>query len=258
MAVLPRVVFSGDREIAVRVLRLIKHRGVNPLALLLPDEARATHADDLWWLCHGLGRKYYLHGAEFRSEAGIRLLKELAPDYIICVHFPYIFPPEVLSVPKQGVLNLHPAYLPWNRGWHTPTWAIWEGTPYGATLHFMSEEVDAGDIIHQKKVRILPDDTADSLYKRVMKLEYEVFKEAWPSIADGTFTRKPQDLSAGTFHRKEDIKTIQRLDLDEVSKAEDVIRRLRALTTNDIEEAAYFEVNGIRRRVQIKFPDKED
>ena len=257
MAVLPRVVFAGDREIAVRVLRLIKQQGVMPLALLLVEQARASHRDDLWWLCYELREDYFLEGTAFRSEAGLKLLKELAPDYIICVHFPYIFPPEVLSIPKVGVLNLHPAYLPWNRGWHTPTWAIREGTPYGATLHFMSEEVDAGDIIHQKRVRILPDDTADRLYKRVMKLEYEVFKEAWPSIADGTFTRKPQDLSAGTFHRKEDIKTIQRLDLDEVSKAEDVIRRLRALTTNDIEEAAYFEVNGKKHRVQIKFPEKE-
>jgi len=257
MADLPRVVFAGDREIAVRVLRFIRHRGLNPLALLLPDESLASHADDLRLLCHELDRKYLLYGAAFRSETGLKLLKELAPDYIICVHFPYIFPTEVLSIPKHGVLNLHPAYLPWNRGWHTPTWAIRDGTPYGATLHFMTEEVDAGDIIHQKRVRILPDDTADSLYKRVMKLEYEVFKEAWPSIADATYTRKAQVLSEGTFHRKDDIRKIQRLDLSEVTDAEKVIRQLRALTTNDIEEAAYFEINGTKHRVQIKFPDKE-
>jgi methionyl-tRNA formyltransferase len=240
------------------VLRLLKHQGVKPLALLLQDEARARHADDLCRLCHELDREYFLYGAAFRSEASIKTLKELTPDYIICVHFPYIFPSEVLSIPKYGVLNLHPAYLPWNRGWHTPTWAIWDGTPYGATLHFMIEEIDAGDIIHQKRVRILPDDTADRLYKRVMKLEYEVFKEAWPEVADGTYTRKPQALSEGTFHRKEDFKTIQQFDLSEVTDAEKVLRRLRALTTNNIDEAAYFEVNGIKHRVQLKFPGKEN
>jgi len=257
MAALPRVVFAGDREIAVRVLRLLKHQGVKPLALLLSDEGHATHADDLRWLCHELDREYFLYGSAFRSEAGIKFLKELAPDYIICVHFPYIFPPEVLSIPKCGVLNLHPAYLPWNRGWHTPTWAIWDGTPYGATLHFMSEEIDGGDIIHQKRVRVLPGDTADSLYKRVMKLEYEVFKEAWPRVVDGTYTRKPQVLSNGSFHRKEDIKTIRQLDLSEVTNTEKILRRLRALTTSDASEAAYFEANGIKHRVQIKFPDRE-
>ena len=79
------------------------------------------------------------------------MLEQLSLDYIICVHFPYIVPREILSIPKYGVTNLHPAYLPYNLGWHTPSWAILENTPIGATLHYMDECVDTGDIIHQKK-----------------------------------------------------------------------------------------------------------
>jgi methionyl-tRNA formyltransferase len=258
MSDLPRVVFAGDREIAVRVLRFLKRQGIDPVALLLSDVVRASHADELARICRDLERKNLFFGSEFRNEASLKLLKELAPDYIVCVHFPYVFPPEVLFVPKVGVLNLHPAYLPWNRGWHTPTWAIWDETPYGATLHFMTEEIDAGDIIHQKRIRILPDDTADSLYKRVMKLEYGVFKEAWPTIIDGSYNRKPQVSSQGTSHRKKDIEKIQRTDLKEVADAEKVLRLLRALTTNNIEEAAYFEVNGVKHRVRIKISREED
>ncbi len=257
MPELPRIVFGGDRAIAVRILRFLRHQGVRPLALLVSDDRHETHADDLWWLIHDL-KIPILKGSEFRSEAGIKRLAETAPDYIICVHFPYIVPKEVLNIPKHGVLNLHPAYLPWNRGWHTPTWAIWDDTPYGATLHFMSETLDGGDIVHQKKLRITPDDTADSLYRRALKLEYDVFKEAWPSIANGTYARKPQAPDEGTSHRKEDIESIRRLDIDADLKAESVVRRLRALTTNRIDEAAYFEVNGKKYRVQIRFPDKRD
>ena len=258
MSPLPRVIFAGDRQIAVRVLRFLGHSGIMPLAVLTVEKARATHAADLRRLCRELRDDYFLEGAAFRSEAGIKLLKELAPDYIICVHFPYIFPSSVLSIPKVGVLNLHPAYLPWNRGWHTPTWAIWDGTPYGATLHFMTEEIDAGDIVHQKRVRVLPYDTADSLYQRILQVEYAVFKEAWPSIVNGTYARTRQSLTEGTSHCKEDIETIQPIDLEEVADAEKLLRRLRALTTNNPDEAAYFEVNGIKRRVQVKFPEKQD
>ena len=144
----PRIVFGGDREIALRVLRFLLRHNIEPLALLVSDTKTASHAGDLHRLCKYLADDHVLEGGAFRSEPGTKLLKKLKPDYIVCVHFPYVFPQEVLDIPKYGVINLHPAYLPWNRGWHTPVWAIWEKTPYGATLHFMSEEIDAGDIIH--------------------------------------------------------------------------------------------------------------
>lgn len=247
----PRIIYAGDRDISVRVLRFLLKEGVSPIALLVPDETRASHTKELIALSH-LSSDRILRGIKFKSKSGIRLLKSLKPDYIIAVHFPYIFPEEVLKILKYGALNLHPAYLPYNRGWNTPTWAIWEGTPYGATLHFMSEEVDAGDIVHQKRIEIRPQDTADSLYRRVMRLELEVFKEAWDMIVNGTYKRKAQHLERGTLHKKDDIAAIQKIDLGEKINAGDLIRKLRALTTNKVDEAAYFEMNGKKYRLQVK------
>jgi methionyl-tRNA formyltransferase len=247
-----RIVYAGDRDISVWVLEFILSQGVEPSALLLPHPARASHAGDLLRLCHYLEKRFILCGTAFREPKGLEILKELDPDYIICVHFPYIIPKEVLQIPRIGVLNLHPAFLPYNRGWHTPTWAILEGTPYGATLHFMSEEVDAGDIIHQKELEILPHDTADSLYQRVKRLELEVFREAWPSLVTGSPSRLPQDPTRGTFHKQMDLMEIQELNLDETVRVRDLINRLRALTTNRISEAAYFTLAGKRYRVQIR------
>ena len=254
----PRIAYAGNRQISVWVLRFIIQQGVKPLALLIPDEARATGADELIGLCAHLGTSQVLRAAEFRSDHGIELLRNLELDYIICVHFPYVVPKEVLELPAQGVMNLHPAYLPYNRGWHTPTWAILDGTPYGATLHFMDDGIDTGDIIHQKEIEVLPRDTADTLYKRVMKLELEVFKEAWPYILSGKYPRKPQPLGEGSVHSKADITSIQFVDLHHQAKAGDLIRRLRALTTNDITEAAFFETEGKRHRMQLRVFDVED
>ena len=148
-----------------------------------------------------------LKGAEFRSEAGIKLLKSYEPDYIICVHLPYFL--LMLSNFKYGRAQpAHRPISPWNRSW-SPTSAICDETPSSTCMH---ERRDRRGILSAETNRSPPDDTADSLYKRVLKLEYNVFKRAWPSLANFTYhPRKPQDLTKGTLHRKEDIKTIQRL-----------------------------------------------
>ena len=239
-----RIAFAGDREIAVKVLDHIASTGVEPLALLLASEKKASHFRHLYVRSKGCCT---MRGTEFRTERGIELLKSLDLDYLICVHFPYLVPKEVLDIPKYGVVNLHPSFLPYNRGWHTPSWALWNGTPAGATLHYMDEGVDTGSIIHQKQTDIRPDDTADSLYQRMMETEFEVFNEAWPLFFDGKVDSAPQPKT-GVVWNPHHLKLIQQLG----QKEQNVVGRLRALTTNKVSEAAWFEENGVRYRVQVK------
>lgn len=247
----PRIVYAGDRDIGVWVLKFILENGVNPLALLISDDKRATHSNELLGLCGHLDSSQILKGDEFRTENGVALLKKLKPDYIICVHFPYIFPGNILKIPKYGVMNLHPAFLPYNRGWNTPTWAIYDDTPYGATLHFMNEQVDAGDIIHQKQIEISPKDTADSLYHRVKLLEFEVFKECWEDLIKYNYKTKKQEIEAGSIYKKGDIESIRLINLNEEIKAENLIKKLKALTTNNIKESAYFKTKDKVYRIQV-------
>ena len=254
-----KYIFAGDRDIAVSVLNHLMQQGYEPAALLVSGEDRASHAEELITLS-GLPQELIFRGGDFKTTEAIALFEELQPDYIIGIHFPYIIRKNVLDIPKIGFLNLHPAYLPYNRGWHTPTWAILEGTPIGATLHFMSEELDAGDIIHQKQLDVLPNDTANSLYRRLKDLELDVFKEALPSILKLKPTRQVQDLSLGTSHNRKDLfkPEIQKIFLDKEYKAEELLNRLRALTTNSLAEAAYFEVNGKKYRVQMQIIEEEN
>lgn len=248
-----RFAFAGDRDIAVWVLEYLLEQGFRPLALLLPDEGRASHAEALARLCPHLPPERIVRGRAFREPAGVALLRELRLDAVVGIHFPYVVPREVLDVPRLGVLNLHPAFLPYNRGWHTPTWALLEGTPIGATLHFMDAGIDTGDLVHQRELPVLPGDTADTLYHRLKRLELDVFREAWPSLADGTFRRTPQPADGPPAHRRQELFTpaVQRIDLDERVRAGDLLRRLRALTTSRVDEAAYYEVDGRRYRVQV-------
>ena len=255
----PRYVFAGDRNIAVSVLQFLLAQDAQPLALIVPDAGTGTHGTDLIDMCPFLGPDQILFGNNFCEPQGQALLQALNLDYVISIHFASIFPTSVLEIPRLGVLNLHPAYLPYTRGWHTPSWAILDQSKYGATLHFMDSGINTGDIIHQKEIQVFDGDTANAIYSRVKSTELEVFQEAWPDLVDGTFTRTPQPTENGIVHKRKDLfcKEVQYLDLDEVVETGELLRRLRGLTTNCIEEAAYFEINGRRYRVQIEIDEQE-
>lgn len=256
---LPRIAFAGDRDVSVAVLDVLLAEGVRPLALLLPDDA--SHAEALRARCEHLAEEHVFAGRAFAAPAALETLRALRLDYLICVHFPHVLPPAALDLPRLGAVNLHPAFLPYNRGWHTPSWAILEGTPYGATLHFMTGAVDAGAIIHQRRLAVRPNDTADTLYRRAKQLEVEVFAEAWPALAASDPPRTPQDPDAGTQHRKRDLlsEDVQQIALDEPVPPRQLLDRLRALTTNRLGEAAFMVVDGQRYRVQVRItPDPAD
>ena len=252
----PRFAFAGDRDIAVRVLEYLLAQGHRPLALLLPAED--SHGDALRALCPFLDDAHVLRGNAFREPDGVALLKRLSLHYVVGIHFPSIVPPEVLALPREGVLNLHPAFLPWNRGWHTPSWAILDGTPAGATLHFMDAGVDSGEVVHQRKLEVSPADTANTLYARMKELELDVFREAWPALAAGRVRRRAQ-RGEGSVHRRAELfaPDVQRLELDRPTTARELLRRLRALTTDRWTEAAYFERAGRRYRVQVSLREDE-
>jgi methionyl-tRNA formyltransferase len=249
-----RLAFAGDRDVSVNALGLLLELGDRPAALLLPDEGRASHDSALVELCERSGiSPPVLRARQLGSPATTDFLRTLGLDYIVCVHFPYILRPPVLGAARCGVLNLHPAYLPYNRGWHTPTWAILDETPAGASFHYMSESLDAGDVVYQEKIAPDPGDTAHTLYLKLKALEVRVFREGWQLIRNGRAAGVPQTSGQATIHRRQDLfdPSVQRIDLDKVVRAEDLLRRLRALTTSRLDEAAYFESGARKYRVQV-------
>jgi methionyl-tRNA formyltransferase len=135
-----------------------------------------------------------------------------------------------------------------------------EETPAGVTLHFMDTGVDTGDIVHRRRLDIRPEDTAHSLYERLKGLELQLFQEAWPKLISGSYQRQRQNPVEGTSHKRGELLTgnIQHIDLNELVKAGDLIRRMRALTTDQIEEAAYYEVDGKRYRIQVAIQEDTD
>jgi len=249
---MPRIAFGGDRALSVRIMNHLLAERCLPKCLLLPEKGRASHDTELASAFQDAGGSTIFRGAGIFSAQALQYLREAGLDYILLVHLQLKIPPQMLEIPRHGVLNLHPAYLPYNRGWHTPSWALLDGTPFGATLHFMNEQMDCGDIVHQRLLTPEIADTADSLYRKALDLEFEVFHESWPMLVNGSYRRIPQSVAAGSAHRKADLAGVQRLDLDASCRPRDLIARLAALTTDRLDEACYFEEDGRKYRIQIR------
>jgi phosphoribosylglycinamide formyltransferase-1 len=105
-----------------------------------------------------------------------RTMDEYAADLIILAGFMRILTP-VFVEPRVGrLLNIHPSLLPRHRGLNTHQRALDAGdVEAGATVHFVTPELDGGPPIIQARVAVLPDDTARTLARRVQRLEHQIY-----------------------------------------------------------------------------------
>lgn len=239
--------FAGDRLISVSLLSFLIDEGYKPSFLVVNKNRDSSHRDELISLS-GL-RDRDIYDIDFLNK-NYNILADYDTDYIFGIHFPYIISEQLLSIPKVGFINLHPAYLPYNKGWHTPSWAILDRTKYGATLHFMSNDLDAGDIIAQKEIEVKLNLTANELYQSVLEVEEQLFKDSFTNLLTLNPSRTKQ-VEDGTSYSKKDLAKMQKIDLDDKVFPIDLIDKLRALTTNDIDEAAYFVIDGKKYKIQV-------
>ncbi|QWV94981.1 formyltransferase [Geomonas oryzisoli] len=128
------------------------------------------------------------------------LLAELAPDFLLSFYYRDMITTEVLALAGRGALNMHGSYLPRYRGRVPINWAVIKGeTATGATLHYMVEKPDAGDIVDQQRVEIAFKDTALDVFNKVTDAAVTVLRRSWPQLVEGSAPRVPMDLSAGNY-----------------------------------------------------------
>lgn len=144
-----------------------------------------------------------LQPAMLRDPEFLARLRGLEPDLIVVVAFGRILPPEVLAVAPMGGINLHPSLLPRYRGAAPIPRAIAAGdTETGVTVLHMSDDLDAGDIILQRRVPIHADDTTAILESRLAREGAALLVEALALLESGRAPRQPQDPSRVTFAPK--------------------------------------------------------
>jgi len=152
---------------------------------------------------------------KINNEETAGLFDKLKPDLIISVFFRQILKKKILSMPKLGCLNLHPAKLPYYRGVSPIFWALAKGeNTIGVTLHFLDEKIDLGDIISQETVAVSPKDTEHSLYIKCSIIGLKLLLEAINRIENGISIKShAQKENEGTYFSvptKEMVKEFKR------------------------------------------------
>ncbi|PQV62855.1 methionyl-tRNA formyltransferase [Abditibacterium utsteinense] len=141
-----------------------------------------------------------LQPARARAESFIAEMRYLAPDAIAVVAYGQILPREILDIAPRGCVNLHYSLLPRWRGAAPVQYAIWNGDKTtGVTTQWMAEKLDAGDVISQREVEILPLETSGELLERLTFIGADFLQRTFQLLKNQSAPRTPQDESKVTF-----------------------------------------------------------
>ncbi|QJP14834.1 hypothetical protein G3545_14970 [Starkeya sp. ORNL1] len=201
-------------------------------------EAVNLPADQIWRASE-LGGRHFLDA-----------IRSAKPQIGVSAWFGYVLKPELLELFSHGCVNLHAAYLPWNRGWHTNVWPILDGSPAGVTVHYIDQGVDTGDLIAQACVPVTATDTGGSLHRKLTLALISLFESIWPAIIGGTNRRTPQNHALATSHRRRDLAELDEIDRARTYQARDLLNLLRARTYPPY-PAAYDIESGERRYLRV-------
>lgn len=176
----------------------------------------------------------------------------------------YLFPEKIVSSENIVIINFHNALLPELPGRNAPSWSIYEGKDYtGITWHYVTEGVDEGDIIVQKKCDVTADIRAYELVSKQMRLAGEAFDECYESVLMNHATRKKQVIEKGRkIYKSYEIPGNGCFNLDDSPK--EIYKLLRALDygKNNIFPPARTKKNGIdiqiRRYKKISVYDSDE
>lgn len=186
-----KVVVFGCRSITADIIKyLINNKYDVPLVVHHDEERDRIYGNPLVSeYCNNNG----INNIRFDKSIDSALVNSFSPDLILSCYYRKILKAPVLNATRLGCVNVHSAILPVGRGPAPTMWNVINGDEYaGATLHYMDEYIDSGDIIDQKIIRI-NNRTGFELNRDLMYVCYDLVISNLKSICDGTNKRIPQN-----------------------------------------------------------------
>ena len=253
-----KILYLANNWLGWQILKWLTEQGEEIVGLVIHPPHKQKYVHEMLEVTD-LPPDRIFYGSQLGDSDVVEAIRKLMPDIGISILFDYILKPEFLDIFPRGVINLHPALLPYNRGQYPNVWSIVEGTPAGVTLHYIDEGIDTGDIIAQQEVPVEPIDTGETLYRKLERASLSLFQKTWPLIKAGRAPRIPQNKEVGTYHRTRDVESIDKIQLDQEYKARDLINILRARTFPPY-KGAYFEVDGKRvyMYLRLEYGEEDD
>ncbi len=166
------------------------------LAVTYDDESNGTLLEHL----RALGIRYKT--GPINSAEVVEAIKGFSPDFLFSIYFRDIIGVEVLGLVRSASVNLHPSLLPDYKGCFSAPWAIINGEKRtGITYHIMAAGVDTGDILVQREISIGEEETAFSLYHRLVALGGRTFGEMFDLVARRGYRGSAQPPGGRRYRR---------------------------------------------------------
>jgi methionyl-tRNA formyltransferase len=226
------VVFFGTPDFAVPSLRALVGEGFDVRAVITqPDRPQGRSRSALIppavkvaALAEGLD----VLQPERPTDPDLRHhLQHLAPDVGVVVAYGHILKPDMLAIPRRGMVNVHPSLLPALRGAAPVEWSILNGLETtGVTIMLMDAGMDSGPILHRLPHRIQPGTTGGELSAHLAEMGAQALIEALALWDQGGLQPTPQDDAHATFAPK---LTREVAHIDWTQAAEVVARQTLAL-----------------------------
>src|SRR2546422_10271193 len=239
-----RVVFSGTPEFAVPSLEAWRGGGFDVVEVApQPDKpqgrSRSTAVPPPVKTAAQAEDVPVLQPDRPSDPAFVERLRALAPDVGVVVAYGHILKPELLALPRHGMINLHPSLLPELRGAAPVEWAILKGFQQtGVTIMRMEEGLDSGPILLQIPHDIDPEVTGGELSEHLSEMGAQALVEALALFQTNGLEPHPQDHARATYAPKLTRETAR---IRWTDPAERVARVIRGL---DPRPGAWTELDG--------------
>ena len=226
-----KIIFMGTPDFSVPCLNSLIDAGHEILAVFTqPDKPRGRKQEltppevKVCALQHGLT---VYQPKTLRDGEAMKIIADLAPDCIVVVAYGKILPKEILDYPKYGCINIHASLLPKYRGSAPIQWSVINGEKEtGVTIMQMDEGIDTGDMLYQKAIPIMIDDTAESMFEKLSALGGEMIVDALRKLEKDELKAIKQD-DALSSHAPMLDKKISEIDWDQpAEKVHDLVRGL--------------------------------
>lgn len=196
-----RAVVFAYHDVGVRCLETLLSGGVEvPLVVTVRDDpAESQWFDSVATTAAGYGIETVTPADPNTPDMQERLA-ELQPDFVFSFYYRSLLGAPLLRAARLGALNMHGSLLPRYRGRAPVNWAILRGErETGATLHYMVERADAGEIVDQLAVPILENDDARVVFSKVTVAAEIVLARSLPGLIAGSAPRHRQPVEAGEY-----------------------------------------------------------
>ncbi len=200
------IVFMGTPDFAIPTLDALCKNGHNVMAVFTQTDKpkgrgmKLTPSPVKEYALSANIPVYQPNSLKKETEIYTPVLQELNPDCIVVVAYGKLLPPEVLSIPRLGCVNVHGSLLPKYRGAAPIQWTVLNGDEYGGvTTMLMAEGMDTGDMLLKEAVKVGENETSAEYYDRLSFVGADLLIKTLDLLENGEIIPEKQNEDEATI-----------------------------------------------------------